>query len=1070
MITLLNTKIQKFTHIIHLADIHIRLNKRHEEYREIFKLLYKQIADSPKETVVAMLGDIFHNKSDLSPECIQMATELFKSIADLRPLVIVAGNHDATLSNKNRLDSITPVVDALNHPNIYYLKTSGLYGFGNILWNNMCVFDTPDKYIRGQDIPKMYRNRYEHFIALFHGPIDGCSTETGYTIANPAVMTPLFDNHDMTLCGDIHLPQVVQEYSESEGKPCVRYCGSLISQNHGESLKGHGYSLWDLKSGTYKHVEIPNEIGFFTIEIHKGKVVTDLTELPKKVILRLKCFETITSEVKEIIAKLKEKTEILEISYVRMDQEADKKDIIPLCKDIVLADLNNLNYQDKLIKEFLAQKLKVSDSKKIDSILSINKHTNSLIKKDEFYRNLKWKPVRLEWSNMFAYGEENSINFEHMNGVYGIFGANAIGKSSILDCLLFVLFDKTSRAFKGSQIINIQKTSFKCKLELEIDGTRYFIERQGSKTRSGNVKVDVRFWKMVGNAEEELHGSDRRDTNDIIRDYIGTYENFILTSITFQSGKNNISFIDLNNSERKDLLSQFIGINIFDKLHEAAKEKHKEINTLLKPHKDKNYEIELQQYNNALEHAIQLLETFNHNINSLNKQIDEVNVEIIRETSELIKLDNNVSTNKEALNNKLETEIRLAKEKIQLLKNYEMDLLQNKEKETKIKNEIENLEALNLSEIYKSCKDINKEIQKYETLLNIKKSEMETKNDKISKLKTHEYDPNCKYCIKNEFVIDARQAEKELIDDKKEYNEISNILTHLYENKEKVKWAENAYENYNGFLTDLNNIKDNIFRKSQAIDVIKNELEKLKTSCNNTTEQIEIYERNKTSVELNEKTRSRISAYQSTITRLNIDLKKENRTLMDIAAKKELFKNKIDNFNQIIVEIKDQEYELDSYEKYLEVVSRDGISYQILSNAVPIIEKEINSILTQIVDFTLQLESDGQNINPYICYSNIGRYALELGSGFERFISSIALRVAMINISHLQKSTFMAIDEGFSVLDSEHLSIMSTLFSLLKHYYDFIIIISHNQVLKDAVDKSIEISHETENLSKVNFE
>lgn len=190
MINILKTDIQKFTHILHVADIHIRLNKRHDEYREVFANLYEEIKKTPPTTAVALLGDVFHSKSDLSPECVQMATDLFKAIADLRPLVLIAGNHDATLSNKSRLDSLTPLVDSLNHPNLYYLKTTGLYGLANILFNNMGVFDQPERYIAGNTIPDIYRNQYEHIIALFHGAVDRAALDTGYAISNPAIMSP----------------------------------------------------------------------------------------------------------------------------------------------------------------------------------------------------------------------------------------------------------------------------------------------------------------------------------------------------------------------------------------------------------------------------------------------------------------------------------------------------------------------------------------------------------------------------------------------------------------------------------------------------------------------------------------------------------------------------------------------------------------------------------------------------------------------------------------------------------------------------------------------------------------
>jgi DNA repair exonuclease SbcCD ATPase subunit len=78
----------------------------------------------------------------------------------------------------------------------------------------------------------------------------------------------------------------------------------------------------------------------------------------------------------------------------------------------------------------------------------------------------------------------------------------------------------------------------------------------------------------------------------------------------------------------------------------------------------------------------------------------------------------------------------------------------------------------------------------------------------------------------------------------------------------------------------------------------------------------------------------------------------------------------------------------------------------------------------------------------------------------ERFVSSLAIRVALMNASNLPKSNFLIIDEGFGVLDAEHLHSMQTLFNLLKTHFDFILIVSHLETARDMVDNLIEIKKE----------
>ena len=1071
MIKVLQTNMQnfkKFTHVLHVADIHIRLNKRHDEYKEVFDELYESVKQTPETTLIAILGDVFHSKSDLSPECVQMASEFFITLADLRPTILVAGNHDATLSNKSRLDSLTPIIDALGHPNLHYLRDTGLYAIGNVLFNNMGVFDPPERYIRGSDIPAIYRNQYEHVIALFHGPVDRATLETGFSISNPSIMPPLFDQHDIAMLGDIHKKQDMQDYSPSEGKPCIHYPGSMIQQTHGEGLKEHGYSLWDLQPRTYTFHELKNNFGYFTIEIHKGQLTTDLTDLPARARLRVKCYETIATEVKAVVSAVKAKTDVAEISYVRMDQDMDKKDLIPICKDILLNDLTNVEYQGKLITEFLQRKMNIHDQVKIDEILQINRNTNLLIKRDEFARNLKWKPIRFEFDNMFTYGEGNVLDFTQTSGVYGIFGPNRCGKSSILSAMTFCLFDKFDRGFKGIHVRNIEKTSFRCQFEFEIAGIRYFIERVGETTRSGNVKVNVRFWRMVNGVEEELHGTARRDTNDVIRDYIGSYEDFVLTTLSVQTAKNNVSFIDMGNSDRKDLLVQFIGLNVFDRLSESSAERNKELNTLLKAHKDKNYSYEQSQFENALVQAQSFFTGEDAIVENLRKQMTDVNEQIVKESGELIRLEDNVPTNLESLTSRKESAETAVRQKKQSIEEFQTSIQRKEAQINDFNTQISEIESSNLVENHKTFTTISNKIIEVKQKKELKGVEIRGKLEKVARLQKHEYDPNCKYCVNNDFVKDAMAAQKELVEDKKEADKMMADLNSLNSELEKYRWVEQAYQKYTKLLTDRSRVKDEFSSLNQKFIVSKNDLEKLEATLKTITQQVELYHRNEVSVKHNEQINSNIAAFRNAYTKLDVEFQKHNRTLMDINGKTTMFKNKIQELTDLITEVAKMEHEFDLYQTYLSTIGRDGIPYQVICNTVPEIENEVNSILSQVVEYTIELETDGKNVIPYIVYDQ-RKWPIEMSSGFERFVASIAIRVALTNISNLPKTTFLMLDEGFGTLDPDNMASMFTLFSFLKSNFDFILVVSHIDAMKDAVDKTIEIKREG-NFSKVEFE
>jgi exonuclease SbcC len=144
------------------------------------------------------------------------------------------------------------------------------------------------------------------------------------------------------------------------------------------------------------------------------------------------------------------------------------------------------------------------------------------------------------------------------------------------------------------------------------------------------------------------------------------------------------------------------------------------------------------------------------------------------------------------------------------------------------------------------------------------------------------------------------------------------------------------------------------------------------------------------------------------------------------------------------------------YTYYMDAVKRDGVPYELITKALPVIESEVNNILNQVVDFSIVLETDGKNINSNIVY-NDQSWALEMGSGMEKFISGLAIRVALINICNLPRPNFLVIDEGFGTLDADNLSSLFMMMQYLKTQFDFLWVISHLEQMRDIVDGLIEI-------------
>ena len=92
------------------------------------------------------------------------------------------------------------------------------------------------------------------------------------------------------------------------------------------------------------------------------------------------------------------------------------------------------------------------------------------------------KLKKMSWSNLFNYGENNSLDFDKLDGIVGIFGKNYSGKSSVIDNLLWIIFGTTSKNDrKNLNVINQNKDSCSGEVKLEVSGKTYTIQRSAAK-------------------------------------------------------------------------------------------------------------------------------------------------------------------------------------------------------------------------------------------------------------------------------------------------------------------------------------------------------------------------------------------------------------------------------------------------------------------------------------------------------------------------------------------------------------------------------------------------------------
>lgn len=580
-------------YVYHLSDIHIRRNtERHIEYKEVFDRVYKKltqlIGDNKKVSIIVITGDIMHAKTELSPEAIKIAYHFFKELSEIATVILIPGNHDCNLSNKNRLDALTPIVEDIGKlDNLYYLKKSGIYQYYNIVFGVTSIFD--DVFIPAdritKEIWKSVKQSHKYKIALFHGPVHGAKTDVGYRMNNDELVAQDFDGYDYAMLGDIHRYQYMDENQR------IAYSGSLIQQSYGESISNHGILKWDLLDGESEFIEIKNNYGYCTIRIVDGKMVE--TKIPTKPRIRFILENTTELEYQDIFKKLDKQYQICE--HIK-DSNFRTKIKNTSHKNKFKGNITAHATQENIIRGYLAKQN--LDKDKIDKILAMHKKMYQKVlsdKKDQVadvmhnaVQNQRWRILELRFSNTLSYGRDNVIDFRNYdaNKIIGVFAPNHYGKSAILDIILFCLFDRFSRG-ERRDILNKNQKKMYCSILFCVGSQKYFIERIGQRSKNGlTVKIDVNFFSFIldkkgREIQENLNGLDKNDTNRKIVELVGDYNDYLTTCICLQQGKS-ANFIDMTQLQKKEYINDILRLNVFEDCHNMAKEKLKKLTAQLK--------------------------------------------------------------------------------------------------------------------------------------------------------------------------------------------------------------------------------------------------------------------------------------------------------------------------------------------------------------------------------------------------------------------------------------------------------------------------------------------------------
>ena len=1040
--------------IAHVSDIHIRKLKYHKEYRAVFEQLYEKLKEE-KPDIIVNTGDTFHTKLDLSPEAIRMMSDLFVNLADIAPYHMILGNHDMNLKNTGRLDVISPIVDNLQHPDIHFHKYSNVVEVADGIDLHVLSIVDPENW--QETLPEDRVN-----IALYHGSVVGSVTDTGWMMTHGDIDLNTIEKYDYALLGDIHK---TDQKVDDDGR--VRYPGSLVQQNHGES-NDKGYLIWDIEdknSWDTRHVSLINPKAFITVELtRKGRMPKNVS-IPLGTRLRLVSNNNLPLDImKRAVDVAKHRFKPESISFLNR-ASGDRGSVEGLADGLKTENLRDIQVQEELIDEYLTGYEATPET--IEKVFELNKKYNKMVEDNEdISRNINWKLKSFGFDNLFNYGEDNNVNFEELSGIVGVFGKNFSGKSSIIDAVLWTMFNSTSKnERKNINVINQNKDCAAGQIEIEIGNRLYKIERtaakyikrlKGEKTNEAKTELNFEVFDMALGETTSLNGLTRTQTDANIRKHFGTLEDFSVSSLSSQHGA--LSFIDEGSTRRKEIIAKFLDLELFEQKFKLAKEDSVDLKGALKRLDTRNYDDEilaaeqnLQQVFKDLQHqqdkCVELkgeMSVLMSTCASTQSKIDSIPAEII----DIVATNNEIRTR--------ENQITAFKIKIS-----------ESEKDLKTKQGVYQKVVGFLQEF---------ELEKYESLrqkISMNRASLKEQEDTLDKLldahsdilkkekllEEHKYDPECEYCCENEFVREAHVAVTMKPTVETEQRQTLRLIEQTTAEIETLnpQDVEIQLERYENVQKSKHNVSSAIADLNLEIERSRNAIHTVDTELNNLHLTRDEYEQNKEAIENLESLVSQLNKCQYEIKLAGKGIEKCETLTLGFVKSVGSIEEKVENLVSQKKEYLDLQKEYAAYDLYMQCMHSNGIAYDVIKKKIPVINEEIAKVLANIVDFEIFFEATGNKFDIFIKHPQYDERPIEMASGAEKSLSAIAIRLALLGVSSLPTGDIFVLDEPGTALDEENMEGFIRILELIKVYFKNVLLISHLDSLKDCVDTQIVI-------------
>ncbi len=552
--------------------------------------------------------------------------------------------------------------------------------------------------------------------------------------------------------------------------------------------------------------------------------------------------------------------------------------------------------------------------------------------------------------------------------------------------------------------------------------------------------------------EENMNGIDRTDTDKNIRRLIGTVDDFMLTSVATQFSAQ--SFIGEGSTNRKTILAKFLDLDIFEAKFKAAKGESAEIKALLKKLEGQDHDEIIKNLKESMKKAELGISIVSEELKENQKFLNEKRQQLFAAQAEI----KSISTN-----NKNYTSVILNKDQYNVTKEQLEKKNVTCQGEIKsLKQQIDNLEgdlSIQIEDYLNKQAQIDaadKTIQQLiasRKLAELKDGEYSRQISVLSEVPCGSEYSHCKF-IKDAYS--AKEEKPEIEGQLVQINTNINKIREEYKNVDTIS-IHTAINKYNSALAlkhkyemSIKNLEVSIEKNNTKIQSCIDSIERCDEYLKGYDEDLELLNKLHDLTENESSLKKEVVEYEMKVSSTQNQVTTLYKDIGYLVSQLE----KAEEDKQ---ELSEKRKEFAAYDLYLKAMHPNGISYQVIKNKLPVINEEINKTLTNIVDFQVYLINDDDKLDIMIKHPNYDARPLEMGSGAEKSLASIAIRLAFLSVTSLPKCDIFILDEPGTSLDADNLSGFIRILDLIKNSFKTVILISHLDALKDAVDMQIVI-------------